>query len=530
MSEALRKFITPKAKTRAAFDKKFGGEQGAISLMEMVGDAPKSVQKQARKLLDANPDDTEAFVRSIGDLLYGNGGGKTTGIRGKTDAPAEVIENNLPANDTGEVADPPAPKKKGKKDAAAAEPRGQTAAAAKKDAEAAQAAATDTTQSTDPEDDGLGFETEIGQFIPMDGMGGVMDTGPGLGRQIIDPRLEVTGRAPPASFSIDSLSGSIGDLPDMAEPNAPAPVEPKFNPFSITTASALDQSATPTMSRADAMNILGGLMEDPSNPATMQGPFRDGLFGMAGGGDMTPPADPALPGTITPDGGFLGLDQAPTQINNAGGFMDGLYGPTDQDAAIARSLASAEQDRLSRLKREAIGGAASRFNAQQAARRNAQPQPSSPSPPPAEAAIPAATQARQPREPLPPLANRTWGEFFGSPGVVSKANEFLYQRGLMPKGMAQTIAPVAKTIDVGGRIAGTAGATLAGVGIPAYGLSKAVQYMTGDPQAPAGAPPTDEEQAALEAKSAASMRQLQQILGGTTLRNPASAPPSKPVQ
>lgn len=477
MSEALNKFIIGKAKTRATFEKKFSGQDGALSLMEMVGDAPKGVQKQAQKIFQANADDVEKAVSEIANLAYGSGApAKKTGIQGKTNAKPEVIEGNLPTNDTGVVADPPKAKKKGKPTAeeqsldtarqsqafqgereaamaAASEPRGQRKAAAKKELEEAQA---------DPEGDDGELDSSIGQFVPADGLGGVEVAGsflPGA----FDPRiqLELGGAAP--TFSVDTdpaslkranpmdmslLGGANGAFDASAGTGAPAPIEPKVDPSAPVPfdLSSLDMDwMTP---RADISKLdLSAL-------------FGDGTASPLPS-SQTPPSPEAMDMSLLAGGG------------------PGSGGPMD----------------MSRM-------------------ANPEFQYSAP--------------AETPVAKRPPFydPNRTMSQWWNEPGPVSRANEFLYQRGMSP-GIARAVQPTASVIDKSMKVLGPAAVGL-GAGYGALQGMSAIANM--GQESPAVAPPTDEEQAALEAKADESMRQLQQILGGTTLRNPASAPPAAPVK
>lgn len=560
MSEALNKFIIGKAKTRATFEKKFSGQDGALSLMEMVGDAPKGVQKQAQKIFQANADDVEKAVSEIANLAYGSGApAKKTGIQGKTNAKPEVIEGNLPTNDTGVVADPPKAKKKGKPTAeeqsldtarqsqafqgereaamaAASEPRGQRKAAAKKELEEAQA---------DPEGDDGELDSSIGQFVPaanVDVAGppaaNVDVAGPSFMPPIADPRTSMMVGAnpnPPANpssagaFDIErflsdpSLQGvgADGTMPFASPaPNTPAPVEPKADlppeesqsvgaptRADLLMAGLLDDSpqsaaASAPPSRADL--IMAGILDDaPSGPAAF-GPYRDGMFDWNTGSFLTPPADASLPGTIDGQGGFLGQEQGPTFLGVA---------PRPEDPTLLPSPQNVDADG------NAVGNPWSKVVEDARARSQT------------DAAMNPRIANEEPVDGVasrPPFydPNRKLKDWWNAPGVASRANEFMYQRG-MPAGLARAIQPTASVIDKGLKVGGP----LAVGGVAGYGALAGMGAIANMGQeSPAVAPPTDEEQAALEAKADESMRQLQQILGGTTLRNPASAPPAAPVK
>lgn len=532
MSEALKKFVLSKAKNQAAFDKKFSGRDGAVALLEVLGDAPKGVVKEAQKILQSNPTDVEASAAEIAKLAFGAEAPakRSGGIRNKKADTGERIEGtNLPQGDGGVLADPPAQPAKGRK--------GKKATAAPKATN--EAAATEGTGQAPPQKgvaaDDAELDTEIGQFVSAEGLGGVQDTGAGMGRRIVDPRVSLEVAPAPPTFLADTMSGSIGALPDMPEPgapapNTPAPVAQKDNPFAPAQNpvdfQSLDtswMSASPQMSRAEALSVLGGLMDGTPESPTMQGPFRDGLFDMAGNAELTPSADSALPGTTSPDGGFLGLDQAPTQLNSDGGFMDGMYGPIDD--ALSRSLAQAESDRVTRLNRDAIAGAQSQFSRRQAAARLA---PSGQTPAVAQTApdpiqpVESAAPARTPRPPFYD-ANRTMGQWWNEPGIVSRANEFFYQRG-MPGFMARSVQPTASVIDKGLKVGGPAAIGLGA----AYGGLKGLQAISSMGEENAIAPPTDEEMAATESALAAAEARVRRMMQPPG--NPASMPSQPPVQ
>ena len=136
--------------------------------------------------------------------------------------------------------------------------------------------------------------------------------------------------------------------------------------------------------------------------------------------------------------------------------------------------------------------------------------------------------AEAPPKTRPPFYDPNVGArgYFREPGLVSRANEFLYQRG-MPAGVARAIRPTAATLDFATKVLaplGVAGAAVGGLG---YAGLKGLQALSSGGATSPGGPPTDEEQAILEERAKRSMGELQQILGG---RNPASAPASTPVQ
>jgi hypothetical protein len=531
MSEALNKFIIGKAKTRATFDKKFSGQDGALSLMELVGDAPKGVQKQAQKIFQANADDVEKAVSEIANLAYGSGTpAKKTGIQGKTAAKPEVIEGNLPQNDGGVVADPPKAKKSGKPKSeeesletarqsqafqaereaamtAASEPRGQRKAAAKKELEAAQAA---------PEVDDGELDTSIGQFVPAEGLGEADPNfpnqsymaGAGFMPPLVDPRTSMMVGANPTPsakpspagafdmqqfLSDPSLQGIGADGTTQAAPpapNTPAPIEPKadLKPASQPDLSSQDMdylssmgldylAPAPTLSQMDLSDLIGGGTAKPQPKPTMYGPFSDGLFDMNRGTALEPPADQALPGTISPDGGFLGMDQSPSMFNREGGFMGGDYGPSQFNDA---------------------GGAAG-----------------------GEYGPPGSMAPPQKRPPFYD-PNRTMGQWWNEPGPVSRANEFLYQRG-MPAGIARAAQPTASVIDKSMKVLGPAAVGL-GAGYGALQGMGAIANMGAEGGI---APPSEEEMAQTDAALAAAEARVRQMMQPP---KPASAPPQAPVK
>lgn len=537
MSEALKKFVLGKAKNKAAFDKKFSGPDGAVALLEVLGDAPKGVFKDAQKILQSNPSDIEQSAAAIAKLAYGAEAPakRSGGIRNKKADAGERIEGtNLPQGDGGVLADPPAQPAKGRK--------GKKASSSPK----AEVAATESAGQTPPPKNtavDAEMDTEIGQFVPLEGAGGVDVAGPSFMPPITDPRTSMMvgadlsalpsseGAFDMARFLSDpSLQGigPDGTMPTASPPpNTPAPIEPKDDllppPQTPADWSSLDTSwmgAVPPASRPPSGPFLAGLMDEPAEPSTMRGPFRDGLFNTAEGFSMTPPvgAYPNLPGTISPDGGFLGMDQTPTQLNADGGFMGGTYGPLRDGL-----LDMASGDEIAPMPNPALRGTISPDGGFLGADQSPTPINNfggfmggdyGPTPPP-------------PKEKRPPFydPNRTLKDWWKEPGLASRANEFLYQRG-MPGFMARSIQPAATVIDKGMKIGGPA---IAGLGAAYGGLKgmEAVSQLASQEDSPD--PPSDEEQEARAARADESMRRLQQILGGNT-RNPASAPAQPPVQ
>jgi hypothetical protein len=535
MSEALNKFILGKAKTRAAFQKKFSGQDGALSLMELVGDAPKSVQKQAQKIFQANPNDVNKAVQEIANLAYGSGTpAKKTGAQGKTNAPPERIEgDNLPNNpsDSGTLAPVPAEKgKRGRKPAAEQPPKKEAAAVAPPPKESV----------AEPEAGDGELDASIGQFVSADGLGEVDVAGAGFMPPLVDPRTSMMVGANPTPSSNPSSAGAFdmdrflsdpslrGVGPDgtmQAEPpapNTPAPIEPKADlpPMPATTsAPGWLESLASGMAQLDPQRVdLGSLLSDAEPPPVYDkpfGPYRDGLFDWNAGSFLTPEVDPSLPGTIDPQGGFLGQFEGAQYGQGGLGFAptpDAPRPPLLNPAAGLDEMGEAKPNPWATLTESARARGAT-----EAAQRASAPSD-----------MPADAPADSPAPGRPPFydPNRSLKQWWNEPGLVSRANEFLYQRG-MPAGIARAVQPTASVLDKTLKVAAPLGVAL-GAG---YGLLKgagAIANMGGE--STAVVPPSDEEQAALEAKADESMRQLQQILGGNTLRNPASAPPAAPVK
>lgn len=496
MSE-LTNFLKKKYKTQAAFDKAFGGDgRAAMKLLEAMGEASPAVNKEAQKIFRANPDDIEKGVAAIRRRVYGDPDAKT-GVRGKKPPVTERIEGNLPTNDKGVVADPP--KSKGK--------RGP------KKEEVVEDAGDDE------------MSTSIGQFVPAPDLSGVNVAGsflPGA----FDPRVqvEIGGAAP--TFSVDTDPASLRranpfDVGRLSDPRFAAPdVEPSVAsdapPASMPVTGApsradrimaglLDDApqadAAPAPSRADL--LMAGLLDDAPTEGSPFGPYRDGLFDMNSGTDVEPPANPSLPGTVSPDGGFLGQDAGPPYL----GVAPTPDSPTlIPQPAAADELGNPRANPWSKLVDDAVARGQT-----ESALAGAKPGPMS----------------RSAQDARPPLDKRGIKEFLLGPGALSRGNEFLYQRGILPKPVAEVFAPAARVIDPLARV-GLTGLAIAGA---ARGIGNAVggamNYMNSDA---VDAPPSDEEQAALEERADRSMRELQQIIGGNARKNPASAQPSTPVQ
>jgi hypothetical protein len=518
MSEALRKFVLKNAKTSKTFDKKFAGPQGTLALVDMLDGAPPDAQKAGMKVLRDNADDMEAAANKLRDMVYGPAEPvKKTGVQGKTSAPAERIEGNLPQNDRAVVGDLPKPKKKGKPtveeesvataqksqafqaereaaSAAAREPRGKRKAAAKKELEDSQATREVAAEETAPLEeeiaDDAGDDTEIGQFVSaeglsgVDGIGEVDVAGAGFMPPIIDPRSSMMVGAKPSPFanafdmerflSDPSLQGVGVDVamnPADPMPNAPAPIEPKVNPL------AAEQ---PGLSAADMEMLLGGMQTPSAAPAQLD------LSDLIGGGTANPRSTQPSPAPM--DMGMLAAAKPPPFTTNLGmkpGPDDPTLfpQPTPQDSPW-RQMGNSPLPNYG---------------------------------PPASMAPPA---------PRPPFydPNRTTKEWWNSPGPLSRANEFMYQRFGVPAGVARAVQPTASVLDKGLKIGGPA---VVGLGAAYAGL-KGLQALSGAGAGSAIAPPTSEEMSQTDAALAAAEARVRQMMQPPP--KPASAPPYTPVQ
>lgn len=497
MSEALTKFVRGKAKTSAAFDKKFGGPDGILDLVDTLDGAPQEAREAAMKVLRDNADDMEAAANKLRDQIYGAATPeKKTGVRGKTSTPPETIEgSNLPNNASDKDTLPATPaKKKGGKAAG-----GDKAAATPPKKKGGKVASGDTAAATpakkkgapEPESADTGGDednTEIGQFVPAAELGGVEVAGsflPGT----FDPRIQMELGAAAPTFSVDT------------------------DPASLRRANPMDMSRLSDSAKVDLSSLLGDAAMEPPTSPTMQGPFRDGLFSMTSGAAMEPPADAALPGTISPDGGFLGAEQMPNPFNDGGGFASGEYGPTqfnNDGGFLAGDYGPQPRPAMDMsLLSRAIGSTGGPMDMSKMADPAFQYSPTAPAPKPQR----------------PPLydPNRTYGQWWNEPGLVSRANEFLYQRG-MPAGIARAIQPTASVIDKGVKVGMPAAVGLGA----AYGGLKGLEAISGAGADNPIAPPTDEEMAQTEEALAAAEARVRRMMQPP--QNPASAMPSMPVQ
>lgn len=468
MSEALRKYIIKQAKDAKAFDKKFRGERGLPALVDTLDGAPPDAQNAGIQLLRDNSSDLEAAANKLRDMVYGPAEPvKKTGVRGKSSEPAERIEGNLPnnASDKGTLPDPP----KTKKGSAARKPapagKQQTPAAKSKPAPSQPAP-----EEAVPEEAAVDEDvTEIGQFMPAANFGGVEVAGSFL-PGVFDPRveLELGGAAPDFSVTTDPASlrrANPMDMSLLARSQFDTPVDTGTPP---PVEPKVDPFALPE-NPAD----LGAMDMSWMQPQATPGVSMQALAGLMDPLQSAP--DMPVP-SVTPDA------PAPTP--------DALGPQSPMDMSLLSPGAGDPMD-MGRMADPAF-----RYS------------------PPAEA----------PPKTRPPFYDPNVGAkgYFREPGLVSRANEFLYQRG-MPASVARAIRPTAATLDFATKVLAPLGVA-AGVG---YGGLKGLQALSSGGATSTGGPPTDEEQAILEERAKRSMGELQQILGG---RNPASAPTSTPVQ
>ena len=150
----------------------------------------------------------------------------------------------------------------------------------------------------------------------------------------------------------------------------------------------------------------------------------------------------------------------------------------------------------------------------------AQPQATPPAQPsPQQTANP--QQPSPDSEPLPPLdKSRTWAEWWKTPGLAGKANNYLYENRITPRGVAQTVQPYANAFDKTAKVATVLG--VAGGGTAA--ALKGIAALRGESKQP-------EDMNALMEQAIAAERNLQARFGRHGEASPITIPadiPRKP--
>ena len=377
------------------------------------------------------------------------------------------------------------------------------------------------------------LNANIGQFVSADGLGEVDVAGAGFMPPLVDPRTSMmvganlTPSSNPSSagaFDMDrflsdpSLRGVGPDGTTQAAPpapNTPAPIEAKADlpPMPATkSAPGWLESLASGMAQLDPQRVdLGSLLSDAEPPPVYDkpfGPYRDGLFDPNAGSFLAPEVDPSLPGTTDPQGGLLGQFQGAQYGQGGLGFPptpDSPRPPLLNPAAGLDEMGEAKPNPWATLTESARARGAT-----EAAQR---------------ASAPNDAPAEPPVTKRPPFydPNRTMGQWWNEPGPVSRANEFLYQRG-MPQGIARAVQPTASVLDKTLKVAAPLGVGL-GAGIGLLTGAGAIANM----RAESGiAPPTEDEMAQTDAALAAAEARVRQMMQPPP--KPASAPPAAPVK